>query len=141
MGDGFVGRMAGVMPGITVRHDEESYHDYTRVWVQPHIFEGEPVPGEVWETIYGHRVTIKYPPQDSHYHGQRWVQTDTGRFPVSHLRPLPVHPWHRRADGSAAGETEEPRRRIDRRYQRPMTDCFRSRGKCDRKGDRRQSDE
>ena len=140
-GSGFKARMQEAMVGYTLWADDDTDF-YQLVWVEP-LVPGEPVPGEVWEEARdGRRVTITHPPYSTGDSDARWVPTDKGLCYVPALRPIPVHPWHWRADGSAEGRDKDPRARYDRRGDhRSTTRHFVERGKCDRKGDRRQNDE
>jgi len=138
--EGFVGRVQRVGKGVTIYGEGASSEFFPhRVWVQP-LVEGEPEPGEVWVDRSGRHVTITNPPHLSNWSGDRLVQTDRGLFSVQDLM---VYPWHRRADGSGKYASSEPRMRRDRRGDdyRVTTRHFRERGKCDRKGERRQDDE
>ena len=138
MSEGFVGRMRVVGAGHTVWGDDSDGH-MKRVWVQP-LVPGEPKPGEVWETPGGRRATITHAPY-SILGGTRYVPTDKGLFSIDDLRPLPVYPWHRRADGSAEGRDKDQRVLRNRRSYWSASHFFVARGKCERKGDRRQNDE
>ena len=140
MSKGFVGRMQEAMIGYTVWADADDTDCYQLVWVQP-LVPGEPEPGEVWENHGGRHLTITSPPYTNHWSGARIVPTDGGNYLLEHLRPIPVHPWHRRADGSAEGRDKDQRVLRDRRSGWTTTHFFIERGKCDRKGERRQNDE
>ena len=142
MTDGFVGRMRkAVEPGRAVYHiDSNAEYAPHEVWVQP-LVEGEPRLDERWEHIpSGRQVRITSAPFTSHWTDARLVPTDWGVYYVKELRPLPAHPWHRRADRSAAGKTQEPRMGGRRLWKR-TTEVFQRRGLCERKGERRQGDE
>jgi len=141
MSNGFLGRVSEVRPGLYVSNpDGDSGHFRHEVWVQP-LVPGEPKPDEVWENHGGRHLTITSPPYTNHWSGARIVPTDGGNYLLEHLRPIPVHPWHRRADGSAADKTEEPRWYGGRRSWSVTTEVFQQRGLCERKGARRQDDE